>query len=48
MWLVELKTAGRHLAKIGRREGRDTQTTPIVHSVTVNRREVTKLSEEWT
>lgn len=46
LWLVELKMPGRHLANIGRSEGRDTQTTPIVHSVIVSRREVTKLSTE--
>lgn len=45
-WLVELKIPGRHLANIGRSEGRDTHTTPIVHSVTVSRREVTRLSTE--
>lgn len=44
VWLVELKIPGRHLANIGRNEGRDTHTTPIVHSVMVSRREVTKLS----
>ena len=48
VWLVGLKTPGRHLANIGRSEGRDTQTTPIVHSVIVSSREVTKLSMERT
>lgn len=46
VWLVELKIPGRHLANIGRSEGRDTHTTPIVHSVIVSRREVTRLSTE--
>lgn len=48
VWLVELKTPGRHLANSGRSEGSDTHTTPIVHSVIVSRREVTKLSTGWT
>lgn len=44
VWLVELKMPGRHFANIGLNEGRDTHTTPIVHSVIVSRRDVTKLS----
>lgn len=44
VWLVELKMPGRHLANTGLNEGRDTHTTPIVHSVIVSRREVTRLS----